>query len=395
MWKPIGSCLLLAVAVGLLAACARLPQQPPADQATEAATHAAGVAPDVAGDASPPLLSGAGYGAVLDLGERQRRLRSFVEGPLSGEFGVHTNYLDTDQGATEASGYEVLSESAGLLLRYYARTADREGFDATWRKTKERLALSGGFSYRYSPKLDKTYPVNAAVDDLRLIRALHEAADVFADKRYLEEARQYGRQFAAHNIKNGRLYDLYDSVYQTTNDTVTLCYIDLKTLALLPLAAGERDKLLADMGRIVESGYLSDRFPFYETRYRYADGSYDSGTIRTAESLVTILSLAEMDRERPESIRFLKEQVQQGALYGAYSRTGVPKNTVQSTALYALAALIGSEVRDRELYELSIQRMNSFQITSDGSPLAGAFAHEETSEAFSFDNLLALLAYTY
>lgn len=404
MKHALSSCLSLAVAIGLLAGCARSPQQlpPPAAEATGAAApaHAAPAATAVsvapaAPAASPPLLSGSGYNAALDLAERHRLLRMFIEGPLSGAYGVHTNFLDTGQNAPEASGYEVLSESAGLLLRYYARIADRTAFDTAWRKTKERLGLSGGFSYRYSPKLNKTYPVNAAIDDLRLIRALHEAYAQFGDKRYLEEARRYGRQFAAHNIKNGRLYDLYDSVYQTTNDFITLCYVDLKTLALLPLSDGEQNKLLTEMSGILEKGYLSDTFPFYETRYRYADNTYESDTIRTAESLVTILSLAEVGQERPESIRFLAEQVKQGTLYGAYTRTGEPVNKTESTALYALAALIGSEIQDRTLYEASIERMNAFQLTGEGSPLTGAFAHADRSEAFSFDNLLALLAYTY
>jgi hypothetical protein len=409
MKKTLSSCLSLAVAIGLLSGCARSPQQkPPAAEATEAASPAnANAAPaatpatpapsgaTASPAAAPPLLSGAGYSAALDLDERHHMLRMFVEGPLSGAYGVHTNFLDTGQNAAEASGYEVLSESAGLLLRYYARMADRTAFDTTWRKTKEQLGLSGGFSYRYSPKLNKTYPVNAAIDDLRLIRALHEAYAQFGDKHYMEEARRYGRQFTAHNIKNGRLYDLYDSDYQTTNDFITLCYVDLKTLALLPLPTAEQDKLLTEMSGILEKGYLSDTFPFYETRYRYADKTYESDTIRTAESLVTILSLAEMGQERPESIRFLAEQVKEGTLYGAYTRTGEPINKVESTALYALAALIGSEVQDRTLYEASIQRMNAFQLTVEGSPLTGAFADADRSEAFSFDNLLALLAYTY
>lgn len=399
MKKSLSSCLSLAVAIGLLAGCARSPQhQPPAAEATEAAVPA-NASPAGSGAAapaaSPALLSGAGYNAALDLDERHRMLRMFVEGPLSGAYGVHTNFLDTGQNAAEASGYEVLSESAGLLLRYYARIADRTGFDTTWRKTKERLGLSGGFSYRYSPKMNKTYPVNAAIDDLRLIRALHEAYEQFGDKQYLEEARRYGRQFTAHNIKNGQLYDLYDSSYQTTNEFITLCYVDLKSLALLPLSDSEQNKLLTEMSGILEKGYLSETFPFYETRYRYADKTYESDTIRTAESLVTILSLAERGQERPESIRFLSEQVKQGSLYGTYTRTGEPVNKVESTALYALAALIGSEVQDRTLYETSIQRMNAFQFTAAGSPLTGAFAQADRSEAFSFDNLLALLAYTY
>lgn len=55
------------------------------------------------------------------------------------------------------------------------RSGEKERFAEEWALAKQTFDMKGGFSYRYSPKQQKLYPVNAAVDDLRIIRALYEA----------------------------------------------------------------------------------------------------------------------------------------------------------------------------------------------------------------------------
>jgi hypothetical protein len=335
------------------------------------------------------------YGDELSMQTGRDLLQQFVKQNLSGINGVYTNYLDTDQNNLLPTGHEVLSESAGLLLRYYARTGQHQAFDAEWQKAKERLSLDNGFSYRYSPKLDKTYPVNAAIDDLRILRALYEGAEAFTDEQYREEALLYGSRFTSHNIINGQLFDFYDGTYQTVNDSITLCYLDLQSLSLLPLPQKERDHLLSQSLEIIQKGYLSDTFPFYETRYHYQTKSYQTGTIQTVESLLTILALSEVEAQAPESIRFLSQQVAQGTLYGAYNRDGTPANSVKSTAIYAITAMIGATLNDKNLYASSIHQMNAFRVEQADNPLVGAFGDANTLIAYSFDNLMALLAYTY
>lgn len=84
-----------------------------------------------------------------------------------------------------------------------------------------------------------------------------------------------------------------------------------------------------------------------------------------------------------------------GTLYGQYTREGIPTNTIQSTAIYALTAMIGSELDDQELYENSIQRMSQFQVNDAGSPLYGSFGDTKSQTVYSFDNLMALLTFSY
>lgn len=342
------------------------------------------------------LLPATRYGASSSYDEGRAALERFIQNRLTGPDGVYTNLVDTAQNGASASGHEVLSESAGLSMRYYALSGEREAFESVWSRARAVFDMNASFSYRYSPLSGKRYPVNAAVDDLRIIRALYEAGDAFKAPAYTSEADEYGKRFYAYNVKEGRLYDFYDETYKTTNDFATLCYIDLKTLGLLKLPDDGKKRLLDHARRTVEGGYLGDAFPFYETRYDYGKDKYASPQdIRTVESLVTILHLSEAGLAHPESIAYIRKQVDAGTLFGTYSRTGVPKDDVRSTAIYALAAMIGSAAGDKALYERAIARMNELRTTGTGGPLDGGFGDPATGQAYSFDNLTALLAYAY
>lgn len=343
-----------------------------------------------------PLFSMSRFGARMDSAEREEALYRFVATRLSGPLGVYTNWRETDELAEEASGHEVLSESASLLLRYLALAGKQQEFGAAWVVARDTFDQDKLFSYRYTPKLGKQYTLNAAVDDLRLIRALYEAGEVFGDDGYVREADRYGRRFYQYNVKDGYMYDFYDEAYGITNDFITLCYVDFKTLLRIPAAdAREQNRFIEQMSNIVRNGYISDVFPFYETSYNYERGTYSTGSIRTVESMLTVLALAEAGQHEEASVRFIKEKVLGDALYGEYSRDGEPLTDIQSTAIYAIAAMIGSETGDRELYEGAIHRMEAYRVEAADNPLHGGFGDPVTLQAYSFDNLMALLAYRY
>ena len=194
---------------------------------------------------------------------------------------------------------------------------------------------------------------------------------------------------------DGYLYDFYDEKYKVRNAFITLCYINLTTLEQLPLSSDHIQEISTNMLEIIQNGYLSDSFPLYETRYQYETNSYNSENINTVESLLTILSLAEVKQQNPSSIRYLKEHVKKGTLYGQYTREGTPTNDIQSTAIYAITSMIGSQIGDKELYEDSIRRMSQYQIEDTYSHIYGSFGDIKTETVYSFDNLMALLAFAY
>ncbi|WP_342563520.1 hypothetical protein NST84_29300 [Paenibacillus sp. FSL R7-0345] len=373
--STILACLLF---LAILAACSN--QAEPVPSASPAASYAPSPSP-----AGPP----AGNAAEM------QELYRFISKKLTGPYGVYTNLLETDQSAEVATGHEILSESASLMMQSAVRSGDTARFAKEWTLVKQVFAMEGGFSYRYSPKLEKQYTVNAAVDDLRMIGALYEAGEAFENPEYKAEAEYYSRNFYNNNVKDGYMFDIYDNYYHNNNGFITLCYINLNVLRNLSISSESKGILLHNMSEIIEGGYLSDAFPFYETRFDYASGAYKSERIHTVESLLSILNLAEAGRQNPESLRFIKEQVAAGTLYGQYTRDGQPANDIRSTAIYALAAMIGAAAGDDALYTDSIARMNEFRITDPASPLYGGFGDMKTGQAYSYDNLMALLAYSY
>ncbi|MDQ0891676.1 hypothetical protein QFZ81_006764 [Paenibacillus sp. V4I9] len=333
------------------------------------------------------------YGEQLQVKENRDILYQFITRKLSGSYGIYTNLQETDQTGEGASGHEVLSESAGLMMRYYALTGQKEQFDEQWLRVKQNLDMTTGFSYRYSPKLQKKFTLNASVDDLRIIRALAEASDAFHTDAYIPELKSYSNRLYQYNIADNHLYDFYDETYKMRNTFITLCYIDTTSLKLLSISEKKKDSLVTAMLQIAQGGYLSDEFPFYQTRYDYKAQLYQSDNINTVESLLTILNLAEVRQHQNASIRYIKEQVKAGTLFGQYTMEGKPLNDVRSTAIYAIAAIIGYVIGDQELYEDSIRKMNEFQILDKQSPLHGGFGDIKARQAYSFDNLMALLAF--
>lgn len=214
----------------LLTACGRSEQ--PVPSALPASSESPQDAPTAA------LLPEQHFGDKLQMQDKRQKLYHFITTKLSGTAGFYTNLQDTEQNAELTTGHEMLSESAGLMMRYKALTQQKAAFEEEWTRAKQTFNMETAFSYRFSPKLQKRYTLNAAVDDLRIIRALYEAGDVFQNEGYKQEAESFGMRFYEHNVKNGYLYDFYDETYKITNDFITLCYIDLKTLRLLPIEAG-------------------------------------------------------------------------------------------------------------------------------------------------------------
>lgn len=379
-YRSVMLVLLLLVTAGVVGGCRRSGEQAWEERQT-------------------PLFSMAYYGRAAGLEEHQRLLYGFIVMEMTGPFGVFTNWRETEQSGEAASGHETLSESAGLLLRYLAHSGKQAEFNSAWRTAKAVFDRDKLFSYRYSPLHDRSFGVNAAVDDLRLIRALYEAEEAFGGGGYRQEAESYGKRFYANNTPNGKLADFFEEATGQNSPTITLCYIDLKTLALLPVEKdGERQRLLAGMLNIAKNGYISDLLPLYETSYNDRNKRYSGGEVRTTESLLTVLALAEVGQEEKTSLAFIRDKVMHEGLYGAYNRDGTPASSVQSAAIYAIAAMIASETEDRELYDAAIGRMEQFRIQDPASPLYGGFgdlSDPSGAGAYSFDNLMALLAYTY
>lgn len=314
----------------------------------------------------------------------------FVQRHMTGD-GVYTSLLEEENLEDLATGREVLSESQGLMLRYYADLSNREEYAASVSFLKDRLDTGAILSYRVKPDGFR-FPVNAAVDDLRILRGLLEGAEAFSEPEYASLCGIYADRLYKTNVKDGLLLDFYDETYGTAGNLCTLCYSDFKTMELL--GAKDRRWLTVEenMLGVVLAGYLDDDFPFFRTRYLPEEDIYSEGNLRTVEFLLTALHLSEIGRCPETTTRWLKDALAAGAVYGEYTQAGEATTEIQSTAIYALCVLLGVSEGEPELVRAAMERLLSFQITDPASTLYGAFADERSGQAYSFDNLMALTA---
>lgn len=324
-------------------------------------------------------------------GKRENACFGFIQSEMiTKQGGIRTNYLDQHHQHEYAVGDEVLSESMGLLMLYAAARGDKELFERAYDFVQTNLDTGDIISYRYDPD-GEVYHVNAFVDDMRIVRALILAQDVFGGG-YIDEALALADRLYKTNVANAYVYDIYDEEYEIRNNFVTLCYIDLYTIQLLSHHDAKWYDVYRTMIDVVKEGYISDTFPMYVKSYSYEALAYKESHINMVEATLTVLNLAYVGECPSQSIDFLKHTISKGAVYGSYDTSGNGISEVESTAIYAICAQIAKVIEDEEMQNMCIEKMNRFQVLDETSEVYGAFANAQTLDSYSFDNLMALIA---
>lgn len=319
----------------------------------------------------------------------QQALAKFVTSKLQSKAGFYTNYLATTGNDELASGHELLSESAGLYLRHLAVNGSPAAFKQFYQQTKTTFGQKNQFSYRV--KAGQQSPVNATVDDLRILRSLYEYQARHHDTFYQSEIDRLVKGLRQGAVRSGQLVDYYDPQLKKAATTGTLCYFDFKTLGQF-----EDITTLQQQLEIVHAGYLGNKFPFYRTRYHYDTKKY-SGTkeINTTESLLTILHLSEVGQARKESLDYLTKRVAAADLANRYDRQGRVLDSNQASANYGLCYLIGVSSHRSALQQAAFKQLKHQQIVAPASPLVGGYGDPQTLATYSFNNLVVLLALDY
>lgn len=328
------------------------------------------------------------------LPEDEKACYQFVKNKMLSDGGMMTNFHEKPRNEALAAGSEVLSESQGLLLNYTADIADRTTFDEVYNFTREHLDDGSIIAYRYDPdSVDgDQFRVNAAVDDLRIMKALFHAGSVFSDKILIKEAESYADRFYSTNVEKDNLYDFYDTEHFMKNDFITLCYLDLEAIGVIAEADKRYSPVYHNALKILEDGYISQEFPMFMTRYNYTASRYEAPNgVNMVEAVLTALNLSYAGKCPDTTVSFLKQQLDKGQLYARYEVDGTVKEQFESTAIYALCALLAIEISDEQMYEKSMELMKGFMVTQEGNPLYGAFG--DGQNVYSFDNLMALTAF--
>lgn len=308
------------------------------------------------------------------------------ENMIDAEGGV--NITLNDEGSSSDT---VLSESQGIMIEYANIKENKNLFNSTLNYIDKYMKNDSLISWKVEN--GEASRVNAAIDDLRVYDALYNGVEKFGVNE--KELKKYSNLIYRYNVENNNLVDCYDFANNQKSQRLTLCYGDFNALGELWSENWRFKKVYNNTLDIVKNGYIGDDFPLYYSWYNYETGQYEKDDMNTSEALVTILHLAEIGEAKDETIGWLKKQVKKGTLYGRYTVEGkvLESYEYESTAAYALAALIGKEVNDSELIDDAVMKMERMRIDDTESKYYGAFGNPDGSGIYSFDQCMALLAY--
>ena len=304
--------------------------------------------------------------------------------------GVHTIY---DPEADSAIKSDVLSETQGVMLEYALLRKDQQLFEKILSYINGVMRVNGITSWNVSN--DKPSEVNSLLDDFRILGALLSANDLWGG--YDQLITSYSDEIAKYGIHNRNYVDFYDSGYKKYADRFTLCYGDLPVMSRLAVLDERFTQPYESAKKLILGGKISEGFPLYYSWYDYNKNSYVSDDLNTAEAMVTLLHLAEAGLLGDDTMAWLKTQMDAGGVKARYKTDGtvVEGYNYDSTAVYALIAMIGEIEEDKKLQGKALKKMEKMRIMDTAYPYYGAFGLEDGSGITSFDQVMAMLAYEY
>lgn len=292
---------------------------------------------------------------------------------------VQTNLKPTEQ--TElASGEDLLSESAGLMLQYYLNTNQEAAFEAHLALTNHLLLKDNGL-YQWRFRSGQPTSVSASVDDLRIIKVLLLASEKWQRTDFKEQAQNLSDALLRHCVKEGRLLS-YDSAEA---DDAPLYYYDFKAIKLLETF----DSNWLTVYKAGQSTLTEDRveqLPFY------AVSSPNNGSYKMIENSLIALYLSEMGQLPPEDLQWFKTKLNENAIYAEYTVQGKALSSIESPAIYGIVAQIAKNENDKSLYKKACLKLSEMQYFKEDA-YYGGFFDTRTQDAYSFDQLMGLLGY--
>ena len=339
------------------------------------------------------LKSGSELKDILDSVESGKTApteRFVRENMTGGDGGVYTTFIDSN--GDSPTGRDVLSESQSLLMEYAVLTQELELFESSWSFAKEHLYRDGVFAW-YATADGKQANANALIDDLRIYRALKGANELWGG--YDAELAALAEAIREHNTRKGHLAGYYDFQQRRVGTTLPLFYIDLEALRDLAEENANFAEAVREAEDILRGGYIGDDFPLYYSVYDHSTGKYSEESMNTSEALMTLYHAVKAGVAERKSIDWLAKKVETGTLAARYHIDGrvVRGFDYDSTAVYAIAALIGAEAGNARLYTCARNRMEKYYVTERTS-LQGSFSDRaDGSDIIAFDQLMPLLVY--
>ncbi|MHB8128392.1 MAG: TlpA family protein disulfide reductase [Mobilitalea sp.] len=317
----------------------------------------------------------------------------FITKELTAEGGVHVNYMETD--GESPAGFDVLSESQGIMMEYAVLKEDKELFDRYLDYVLQNMLMPNSLAGWMVTKEEGAAKTNALVDDLRIFKAVYQANQRWGG--YDELVKRWGVNILEYNTSNKHLVDHYDSKAKKKAKRITICFLDLEAIELLNTVENSNWDLYEQSYQLVEGGFISNDFPLYYSWYDYKEKEYVKDNLNMAEAMHTLLNLARVGELKDETIAWLEKSLENGGIKARYTTAGeiVEDYNYESTAIYAMVAMIGEEIGNAKMVTKAVARMESMRVNDSSLKWNGAFTAAEGKDIFSFDQCMALLAYGY
>lgn len=327
--------------------------------------------------------------------EREEILFDFIDKKLTNnDDGIKTYYTNVNSEQDINKENSVSSQSEGMMLLYYLERNDKKSFDRTLKYIEKNMFLSSNLVSSKVKEGEKD-KISRSVDNLRIVNALLLASQRWGGLKYRQVAINIEKAIDKNLLYDGALVDSSDG--QSKDYMITLSYIDLQTMKRLSYIDFNWKKIYTQSLRLLDNGYISAEVPLYKNKYNMKTEEYDTEDIDMVSSLRCILNKAEVSKDVSESINWIAEKFKKdGAIYSNYNfNTGNKVSDEESVSIYALLVQIAKKTGNDDLYNMSLKKLKKLQVMDKNSNMYGGYEDLKTLDAYSIDNLNALLAYRY
>jgi hypothetical protein len=348
------------------------------------------------------------FGDTLeDIKNAEKNCYSFMKKSMMNEYGgVLSEFKDEGEiSEVFAVDHDVSSEGTGLTLWYSLLRGDKEAFEVQYNVVVNYL-LETRYNVLYW-KLHKNMTPYASVvwgsfsmapdADLRIIRVLFSAYDLWGDQKYRDLALQLGSGIknAVASDKTLRYWFSWTNGWTGRAEEVFIAYMDWMAMKRLS-DYDEEWQSIQETNLAITLNSQTDDGLFYQV---YAPDQGYTGVNGTVSELIhmswTAYKLIEAG-EKEASRRFLdftkREYEKYGKIFGMYN-VETSKNVVDwdNIAAYAIISRLANGAGDRNFAIRLLREKVLPQLISDpSSPLYGSFAYKE-NDASSFNNLEILI----
>lgn len=269
---------------------------------------------------------------------------------------VEKNYTNAD-GLIHAypteQDSEYLSETLGLYMEYLTLVEDDENFSKQVEVLKNHfVAQENGHSFiRW--RLNEKASTNALIDDIRIIKALEQASDIFGNEEYRTLADKLSEAVSSVQSEGSYTVDFYDWSLEMPAQRLTLSYLD------------DNGAITAESYEVLDNVKASEVFfpEYYDTA---AERYISSNEVHMIDQLLIALNREKSGQPSEQFAEWLKEEWnRKQKLYGRYDRQTL-KATVdyESLAVYYYLHAYFSTLGETELADEVFQ--HSKEIAADG-----------------------------